>query len=168
MPGRGITDAIFAARQVMEKQRELQKELHMVFIDQEKAYDRVSRQEVWRCLREQGVPEKCVRLAEDTYEDARTQVKIRDPFTGRDSKDNESTDSHTWDRRWRRMENWMRKSHTGCRAGGRTGRKCLECCATGKWTWRSTGRHRGLVRPALIYGAEKWTNKRDKEIGGKT
>ena len=38
-----------------------------------------------------------------------------------------------------RMENWMRKSSTECRAGGRTGRECLECCATGKWTWRSRG-----------------------------
>ena len=62
MPGRGTTDAIFAARQVIEKHREMQKELHLVFIDLENAYDRVPRQEVWRCLREQGVPEKYVRL----------------------------------------------------------------------------------------------------------
>ena len=38
-----------------------------------KAY-RVPRPEVWRCLREQGVPEKYVRLMKVTYEDARTQV----------------------------------------------------------------------------------------------
>ena len=30
--------------------------------------------EVWRCLREQGVPEKYVRLAKDTYEDARVVI----------------------------------------------------------------------------------------------
>ena len=48
MPGRGTTDAIFAARQVIEKHREMQKELHL-------------------CLREQGVPEKYVRLVKDTY-----------------------------------------------------------------------------------------------------
>ena len=41
MSGRVTTDAIFAARQVIEKHREMRKELHLVFIDLEKAYDRV-------------------------------------------------------------------------------------------------------------------------------
>ena len=83
MPGRGTTDAIFASRQVIEKHREIQKALHLVFIDLEKAYDRVPWQEVWRCLREQGVPEKYVRLVKDTYEDARTQVKTSIGLTGK-------------------------------------------------------------------------------------
>ena len=83
MPGRGTTDAIFAARQVIEKHRETHKELHLVFIYLEKAYDRVPRQEFWMCLREQAVPEKNVRLVKDTYEDARTQVKTRIGLTGK-------------------------------------------------------------------------------------
>ena len=83
MPDRGTTDAIFAARQVIEKPREMQKELHLVFIDLEKAYDRVLWQEVRRCLREQGVPEKYVRFMKDTYEDARTQVKTSIGVTGK-------------------------------------------------------------------------------------
>ena len=36
MRNRGTTDAIFAARQVIEKHREMQKELHIVSIDREK------------------------------------------------------------------------------------------------------------------------------------
>ena len=50
MPGRGTTDAIVAARQVIEKHREMQKELPVVFIDLEKAYEGIPRQEVLRCL----------------------------------------------------------------------------------------------------------------------
>ena len=73
MPGRGTTDAIFAVRQLMEKH--LENRRIMVFIDLEKAYDRVPRQEVWRCMREKGVPEKYVMIVQDMYEGARTRIK---------------------------------------------------------------------------------------------
>ena len=43
MPEKGITDAIFALRMLMEKYRKGQRELHCVFVDPEKAYDRVPR-----------------------------------------------------------------------------------------------------------------------------
>ena len=55
----------------------------MVFIDLEKAYDRVPRQEVLMCLREHYVPEKCVSLVKDTYEEARTEVKTSIGLTGK-------------------------------------------------------------------------------------
>ena len=42
MPGKGTTDAMFALRMLMEKYREDQRELHCVFVDLEKAYDRGS------------------------------------------------------------------------------------------------------------------------------
>ena len=42
----------------MAKHREKGKGVHCVFIDLEKAYNHVLQQEVWRCTREKGVPEK--------------------------------------------------------------------------------------------------------------
>ncbi|XP_047502966.1 uncharacterized protein LOC125048346 [Penaeus chinensis] len=75
MPGWSTTDAIFAQRQLMEKYREGQKGLHSIFIDLEKAYDRVPRTEVWNCLRLKEVQEKYIRLIQDMYEGSKANVK---------------------------------------------------------------------------------------------
>ena len=72
--GRQTSDAIFALKQTMEKYREKQRELHIAFIDLEKAYDRVPRSEVWRCMRRKGVSEKYVRLVQDMYRDVTAHV----------------------------------------------------------------------------------------------
>ncbi|MCJ8738184.1 hypothetical protein PDJAM_G00032500 [Pangasius djambal] len=58
MPRKNTTDAIFALRILMEKYRDGQRELHCVFLDLEKAYDRVAREELWYCMRKSGVVEK--------------------------------------------------------------------------------------------------------------
>ncbi|XP_065057624.1 uncharacterized protein LOC135685569 [Rhopilema esculentum] len=75
MVNRSTTDAIFALRQSMEKYREGLEKLHCIFIDLEKAYDRVPRQELWNCLRLEKVEEKYIRLVQDMYEDSKTIVK---------------------------------------------------------------------------------------------
>ncbi|KAK3527836.1 hypothetical protein QTP86_006924 [Hemibagrus guttatus] len=75
IPRKSTTDAIFALRILMEKYRNGQRELHCVFVDLEKAYDRVPREELWYCMRKSGVAEKYVRVVQDMYERSRTVVK---------------------------------------------------------------------------------------------
>ena len=60
MPGKSTTDALFALRVLMDKYKEGHKELHCVFVDLEKAYDKVPREEVWYCMRKSGLAEKYV------------------------------------------------------------------------------------------------------------
>ena len=64
MPGWSTTDAI-VMKQTIEKHREGQKNNIVTFIDLEKAYDRIPREEIWRCSRERNVPEKYIRLVQD-------------------------------------------------------------------------------------------------------
>ncbi|KAK3569461.1 hypothetical protein QTP86_031440, partial [Hemibagrus guttatus] len=60
---------------VEEKYRDGQRELHCVFVDLEKAYDRVPREELWYCMRKSGVAEKYVRVVQDMYERSRAVVR---------------------------------------------------------------------------------------------
>ncbi|KAK3571603.1 hypothetical protein QTP86_015338 [Hemibagrus guttatus] len=75
MPRKSTTDATFALRILMEKYRDGQRELHCVFVDLEKAYDRVPREELWYCMRNSGVAEKYVRVVQDMCERSRTVVR---------------------------------------------------------------------------------------------
>jgi hypothetical protein len=74
MPGRSTTEAIFLIRQVMEWFREQKKDLHMVFIDLEKAYDKILRNVMWWALDKHKVPTKYVTLIKDMYDNAMTSV----------------------------------------------------------------------------------------------
>ena len=75
MPGRSTTDAIFILKQTLEKHREGQKDIRVTFIDIEKAYDRVPREEIRRCTRERNVPETYVKLIQDMYRGCKTKVR---------------------------------------------------------------------------------------------
>ena len=81
MPGKSTTDPMFALRLLMEKYREGQKKLHCVFVDLEKAYGRVPREELWYCMRKSGMSEKYVRMVQDMYKDSVTAVRCATGMT---------------------------------------------------------------------------------------
>ena len=66
---------MFALRLLMEKYREGQRELHCIFVDLEKAQDRVPQEELWYCMRKSGIVEKYVQLVQDMYEGSETVVR---------------------------------------------------------------------------------------------
>lgn len=75
VPGRSTTDAIFALRMIVEKHREKCQQLHLAFIDMEKAYDRVPRDLIWWALRKKQVPEQYVSIIQDMYHKAQAVVR---------------------------------------------------------------------------------------------
>ena len=50
-------------------------ELHCVFLDLEKAYERVPWEELWYCMRKSGILEEYVQLVQDMYKESETVVR---------------------------------------------------------------------------------------------
>ena len=73
-------EAIFLIRHVMERYRE-KKGLHMVFIDLEKAYDKIPRNIMWWTLDKHKVPIKYVGLIKHMYNNVVTRVRTSDRDT---------------------------------------------------------------------------------------
>ncbi|EYC30555.1 hypothetical protein Y032_0005g2716 [Ancylostoma ceylanicum] len=70
------TDAIHAARLLIEKHREKKKPLHLAFLDLEKAFDRVPHEVIWYALRLQGIPEEILKWVQMLYVDHRSKVQV--------------------------------------------------------------------------------------------
>ena len=60
--GKSTTDAIFCLKMLLEKWTEGQKAVRCAFIDLEKAYHRVPREELWECLRLAKTSECYIRI----------------------------------------------------------------------------------------------------------
>ncbi|XP_056695252.1 uncharacterized protein [Spinacia oleracea] len=68
-------EAIHHTRILMENYREKKKDLHMVFIDLEKDYDKVPREILWWPLSRKGIPRKYIDIIKDIYEGFSTSVR---------------------------------------------------------------------------------------------
>jgi hypothetical protein len=68
-------ETIFLIRQLMEICREQKKKLHMVFIDLEKAYDKVPRNVMWWALQKHKVSTNYITLIKDMYDNIVTSVR---------------------------------------------------------------------------------------------
>jgi hypothetical protein len=74
MTERLIMEAIFMIRQLMERCIEQKKDMHMIFIDIEKAYDKVTRNVMWWTLQKHKVSSKYITLIKDMYDNVVTSV----------------------------------------------------------------------------------------------
>ena len=74
MPRRSTTEVIHVLRRLMEKYRERREDLHMVFIDLEKAYDSIPRCIIWESLEAKGVSRSHIEVIRDMYDGASTNI----------------------------------------------------------------------------------------------
>ena len=73
--GKSTIEPIFTLRMTLEKYTEKQKEFHLMFVDLEKAYNRVPRLLIWWTLRKEGVEEVYVKAIHDMSTDRKTAVR---------------------------------------------------------------------------------------------
>jgi Reverse transcriptase (RNA-dependent DNA polymerase) len=78
MPERSTMEAIFLIRQLMKRHREQNKNLHMIFIDLEKTYDKISRNIMWWALKRKLVITNYVTIIKDMYTNVVTCVRTCD------------------------------------------------------------------------------------------
>ena len=65
--GRGTRDQIANAHWIIEKARELQKNIYFYFIDYAKAFDCVDHNKLWKILKEMGIPDHFTCLLRNLY-----------------------------------------------------------------------------------------------------
>nr|QIA97904.1 hypothetical protein AP_R.00g000040-v1.0.a3 [Amaranthus palmeri] len=75
MPGRSTMEAIHVLRRLMEKYRDRKKDLHMIFIDLEKAYDSIPRQVIWDSLKAKGISSIYIEIIRDMYDNVSTNIQ---------------------------------------------------------------------------------------------
>lgn len=74
--GFSTVDHIHTLNQLIEKAREYQIEMHLIFIDFRKAFDTVSQGYLWRALRRQRIDRKAINLIENSYAGAKARIKL--------------------------------------------------------------------------------------------
>ena len=75
--GRGTRDQIANIRWIMEKARELQKNIYFCPIDYAKAFDCVDHNKLWKILREMGIPDHLTGLLRNLYAGQEPTVRTR-------------------------------------------------------------------------------------------
>ena len=72
---RGTRDQVGTILWIIEKVRELQKNIYFCFIDYAKAFDCVDHNKLWKILQEMGIPDHLTCLLRNLYEGQEARVR---------------------------------------------------------------------------------------------
>ena len=80
--GRGGLENVLVMKEVIEKNKKLGRELYLVFLDLEKAYDRIDRSKLMTLLTHREVDRKVVQVIRKLYENKEVKFTLGDIGTG--------------------------------------------------------------------------------------
>lgn len=72
--GRSTQDNIFTIKEIINKTLTHNKEAYFAFLDMEKAFDRVPRQEIWNTLKKRNVGDKMINVIKSLYDETNNYV----------------------------------------------------------------------------------------------
>jgi len=75
--GRGTRDQIANIRQIIEKTREFQKNIYFCFVDYAKIFDCVNHNQLWKILKEMGIPDHLTCLLRYLYAKLKSWLKAQ-------------------------------------------------------------------------------------------
>ena len=79
--GRGCTDMTFVARQLVEKCREHDDTLFVLFVDLRKEFDSEPRPALWHVLKKSGVPSNMLSIIKSFHEGMQAEIRFGDTTT---------------------------------------------------------------------------------------
>ena len=74
--GRGTRNQIANIHWIIEKAREFQKNIYFCFIDYAKAFDSVDHNQLWKILKEMGIPDHLTFLLRNLYAVRKQQLEL--------------------------------------------------------------------------------------------
>ena len=74
--GRGTRDQIANIYWIIEKSREFQKNIYFCFIDYAKTFDCVDHNQLWKILKEMGIPDHLTCLLRNLYAGQEAQLEL--------------------------------------------------------------------------------------------
>ena len=72
---------IFVARQRVEKSREHNDTLYMLFVDLKKAYDSVARRALWKIMEKCGVPPRMLKIVKSFHKGMHAEMRVGSQIT---------------------------------------------------------------------------------------
>jgi hypothetical protein len=76
--GNVTTDAIFTLKQILEKRREFNLPMCILFIDYEKTYDNANREKRWQILNDENIPFQLQKAIQSLYKNSKICIKYYD------------------------------------------------------------------------------------------